>query len=134
MGLLGGAQVREELGADQGPRELGEQLQVLVVGARRGGDADDEVRRPVGRSEVDRLGQAQEAQRRLMDRLGAAVGDREAAGHARGEGFLALEESGFEAVAVRAAGGGDQIGHQTDHGVLVTGRGHLQADQLGGHQ
>src|SRR5699024_10683355 len=46
--LRRGAQLGEELGTDQGARELGEQLQVLVVGAGGSRDPDDEIGRSVG--------------------------------------------------------------------------------------
>ena len=134
MRLLRRAQIGEELRPDQGSGELGEELEVLVISAGRSSDPDDEIRGPVGRTEVHGLRQAQEAQRRLVHRVGAAVGDREAAGHAGREGLLALQQPRFETVAISAAGGGDEIGQQADHGVLVSGRGDLQPDQVRGHQ
>ena len=136
-GLLGSArpaQRGEELGTDQGARELGEELQVLIVGARRGGDRDDQVGRAVGGAEVDRLAQAHQRERRLAHGLAAAVRDREAPGHAGGEGLLALQQPRLEAVALGASGLGDEVGHQGDHGVLVPGRGDVEPHQLGGHQ
>src|SRR5699024_8728176 len=43
LGRARAAQGGEELGADQRTGELGEEFQVLVVGAGRGGDRDDQV-------------------------------------------------------------------------------------------
>lgn len=134
LGARRGARLGQEFRADQRPGELGQEPQVLVVGPGGCRDADHEVGGPIGRAEVHGLAQTRQAQRRLVHGLGAAVRDREAAGHAGGERLLALEEACLEAVAVGAAGRGDEVGHQADHGELVAGRVHVQTDEIGGHE
>ena len=82
---------------DQGPGQLGQQLQVLLVRAVGGGDEEDQVRRAVLGAEVHLGVEAGHGQRGNGDRRGAAVRDGDAAGDAGSRLLLAGEGVGEEA-------------------------------------
>ena len=123
--LRGGlAQGVGELGVHQAARELGQKLEVDVVGPGGSGDHEDQVRRLlVGGAEIDRLGQSGEAEGRRQHMRAAAVRDGDAAGDAGRGGLLA-----GDGVAGQALGGvgaprrGDDLGQVLDD-VLLAGAG-----------
>ena len=128
---LGRTQRGQEILADQRPGELGQQLHVGIAGALRRGDADDQVGRAVLRTEVDRFGQPDQSQRGLLDGRRAAVRDRNAAGHARGELRFALFERVQQAGAISASAGSDQRRHLGDDCMFVASDSNPESDQLG---
>ena len=129
--VLGGAQRVGELGLDQRPGQLGEQLEVGGVAAGGGGDQEGQVGRTVLGAELDRGGEARERERRHVDRGGAAVRDRDAAGQPRGRGGLAGQRVLDELALVRgAAGVGDHGGEAVDHLQLVGAQGGVEPHEI----
>ena len=133
LGVGGLAQGVGELGLHETAGELGQELEVEVVGAVGGGDHEDEVGGlPVGGPEVDRLRQAGEAEAGGQDVRAAAVRDGDAAGDPGGGGGLALLGVGGQAVGAGGpAGAGHGGGQELDDVFLARAGVGVERDQLG---
>ena len=132
LGRGGRAQRAGELRLHQAAGELGQELEVEVVGAGGCGDHEDEVRAlAVGRPEVDAPGQAREAEGGRQDVGAAAVRDGDAPGDAGGGGGLTGAGVGGQALGGGGtAGGGDDLGEVADDLRLGGARRHVEPDEL----
>ena len=127
-----GAQAGREVLLDQGPRQLRQQLQVLLVRALRSGNEEDQVRGAILGTEVDRLGQPRHRQGGLGDRRRAAVRDRDAAGDTRGGLGLPGEGVGEEAFDLGGASVGRNSACQVpDHVLGRAAQVLVELDQFG---
>ena len=130
-----GAQGAGEVLLDQRPGQLGQQLQVLLVRAVRGGDEEDQVRGAVLGAEVDRLGQPCHGQGGFGYGGRAAVRDGDAAGDAGGGLLLAGEGVGEEAFDLGGASvGGNSACQVPDHVLGRIAQVLVELDQFGGDE
>ena len=136
LGVCGLAQRVGEVGLHEAAGELGQELEVEVVGAVGGGDHEDEVGGlSVGGPEVDRLRQAGEAEAGGQDVRAAAVRDGDATGDPGGGGGLALLGVGGQAVGAGGpAGTGHGGGQELDDVFLARAGVGVERDQLGDDQ
>ena len=129
---LRGAQGRHEGLLHEGTRELGQQLEVLLVRAGRCGDEEDDVRGPVLGPEVHGGGEPRHDQGGLRDGLGPAVRDADPARDPGG--VLGLPGQGVRGEGIRGAratlpvDGGREF---TDHTVRGLAQVPVQQDQAG---
>nr|WP_307794245.1 hypothetical protein [Actinospica acidiphila] len=127
-----GAEGVGELGVHQAPGEGGQQSEVGVVGAGRGGDEEDQVGGPVGGAEVDAGGAAAEGEGRLGDVGAAAVRDADAAVEAGRHLRLTGGDVGQESLQVGdPALGRHALGEGAGRRFLGVG-GQVEVDQVRG--
>ena len=105
---------------------------MLGAAGLRGSDQERQVRRSIGRTEVDRRVQPGEADGGGLDVRRAAVRDRDAAGQPGGRLLFARHCGGDQSVGVvRAAGVGEPVDEPADDRLLVSTGIDVQQDQIG---